>query len=258
MGVEKSLLFKHNKLSTTESVDIIENFVYNAVKPLGFRKHGRTLHRFVSDDISQVINFQSGLPFKGYGGFMWVNIGIRVPECAEQCFTPVVDKKYYHEYQCTLRARLGEVKGKKETCYNLSKSPEKTARKILNEIEKYVLPVFDALCDRQAILDNRRKYQSFDTFPHRIALDECFIYGRMGDMEKARECFVKYYQEALDKYEKDELYGNPMFLRKGETVIYKNQKIVAEKDGYYTVYGGNSGGIEYLKQLADVLGFAIE
>ncbi len=251
------LFFKHNKLSTSESVDIIENFVYNAIKPLGFRKYGRTLHRFVSDDISQVINFQSGLPSMGVGGYMWVNIGIRVPECAEQCFSPIVDKKYYHEYQCTLRARLGEVKGKNEKCYSLSKKPEKTAQNILNEITKYVLPAFDVLCNRQAILENRREYQSFDTFYHRIALDECFIYGRMGDMEKAKERFATYYNDALNEYERDETVGQQMYLKKGEVVMYKTQKIVAEKDGYYTVYGGNSAGIEYLKQLADVLGFTI-
>ncbi len=249
---------KRNKLSTTESIDIIESIVYAELKPLGFRKYGRTLHRFVSGDISQVVNFQSGLPSMGFGGCMWVNIGIRIPECAEQCFAPVVDKKYYHEYQCTLRARLGEVKGKAETCYDLSKNPQKTGRIILNEIKEYVLPAFDVLCDRQAILNHRREYQAFDTFYQRIALDECFIYGRMGDMEKSKECFLAYYLSAIEKYEKDELYGNPMYLRKGEVVMYKKQKIVAEKNGYYTVYGGNSAGIEYLKNLAEALGFEIE
>ena len=50
--------------NTTEIVDMIEKSVYARLKPLGFRKYGRTLHRFVSEDISQLINFQCGLPTK--------------------------------------------------------------------------------------------------------------------------------------------------------------------------------------------------
>ena len=38
-------------------LNIIEKSVFDNLKPHGFRKHGRTLHRFVSEDISQVINF---------------------------------------------------------------------------------------------------------------------------------------------------------------------------------------------------------
>ena len=47
-------------LDTTKVLDAIEKAVHTVVKPYGFRKHGRTLHRFVSGDISQVINFQLG------------------------------------------------------------------------------------------------------------------------------------------------------------------------------------------------------
>ena len=103
-----SPIFGKNNLSSTESVDIIEKIVYEYLKPLGFRKHGRTLHRFVDTDISQVVNFQNGCPSKGVYDILWVNIGIRVPECVERKFSiekPL--KKYYHEYECNIRTRLG-------------------------------------------------------------------------------------------------------------------------------------------------------
>lgn len=58
-------MFKTNKLTSTESVDIIEKIVYEYLKPLGFKKYGRTLHRFVDSDISQVVNLQNGCPSKG-------------------------------------------------------------------------------------------------------------------------------------------------------------------------------------------------
>ena len=44
------------KSEITLKIDRIEAGVYQLVKPRGFRRHGRTLHRFVSGDISQVIS----------------------------------------------------------------------------------------------------------------------------------------------------------------------------------------------------------
>lgn len=115
-------IFKSKKLSSTECVDIIENFVYEYVKPFGFRKYGRTLHRFVDGDISQVINFQNGCPSKGIYGILWINIGIRVPECVERKFTITEPlKKYYHEYECNIRTRLGSLVDRKDSFYDLKK-----------------------------------------------------------------------------------------------------------------------------------------
>ena len=100
-------LFDSGKLSSSESLDIIESTVYDFLKPFGFRKYGRTLHRYVDRDISQVVNFQNGCPAKGVYDILWVNLGIRVPECVERTFTPTAPlKKYYHEYECNIRTRL--------------------------------------------------------------------------------------------------------------------------------------------------------
>lgn len=71
-------LKKKAEINTTQIVDEIESSVYEHIKPYGFKKYGRTLHRFVSEDISQVINFQSGMPAHGMGGLLCVNLGIRI------------------------------------------------------------------------------------------------------------------------------------------------------------------------------------
>ncbi len=246
-------------LDVTAVVDAVEAYVYERLKPLGFRKFGRTLHRFVSEDISQVVNFQTGLPSMGAGGHMWVNTGIRIPECAERSFSPQMQKKYYHEYECQLRSRLGAVRGKKETCYDLSRDPEKLAGEIWKEIEQYVLPAFDVLCNRRAILEKRRSYPNMDRLEsHLICLQECFLYGRMGDLQKARASFLGYYDQAVSQYEERKRSGSRVYLKKGETVMYKNQKITAEKNGYYTVYDANDGHIRYLQALARTLGWEVE
>ena len=41
---------ERRELSSVEAVDEIERLVYAYLKPLGFRKLGRTLHRFVDGD----------------------------------------------------------------------------------------------------------------------------------------------------------------------------------------------------------------
>ncbi|MBR3868210.1 MAG: DUF4304 domain-containing protein [Clostridia bacterium] len=192
-------VFYTNKLTSTESVDIIEKFVYEYLKSLGFRKHGRTLHRFVDGDISQVVNFQNGSPSKGVYDVLWINLGIRVPECVERKFNieePL--RKYYHEYECNIRTSLGFLVDGKDTFYNLKKDPEKIGKDIVERLKKYVLPVFDALNSRDAILKYRGKYSHFDQMNnHLILLEEAMIMGRNKNISEATRLFNEYYQNAL-------------------------------------------------------------
>lgn len=258
-------LKKKPELNVPAVIDEIEAAVYAIVKPMGFRKHGRTLHRFVSGDISQVINFQCGLALRGDNHLMWVNIGIRVPECDLRCFQAKEPlKKYYHEYDCTIRSRLGTVRGKRESEYDLHKSTDKIIADILFQLQTYVLPVFDILNSRNAILEKRRDFPLFDTInDHLILLEEAMIYGRLGNLEKATEVFNSYYQSALDEYRQEYEHGEKMFLRKGQRVMYHNTKtaenetVTATKTGYVTLYGANRGHIDYLEGLAQELGIEL-
>lgn len=187
-------------IDVPKTVDEIETAVYVHLKPYGFKKHGRTLHRFVSEDISQVIHFQSGMPTKGMGGLLCINIGIRIPECADRVFQPQAKtKKYYHEYECTMRSRLGIVSGKKEIWYNLRDRTDSIIKNIIEEIDKYVLPAFCVLNSREAILTHRREYPLLDNLSSIILLDECMIYGHLGNVEKAKELFELYYQSVVEK-----------------------------------------------------------
>ena len=247
------LFKKQDAITVPEVTDEIEGRIYPALKPLGFRKHGRTLHRFVSEDISQVIHFQSGMPLKGMGGLLCVNLGIRIPECVEQSF------HLSPEYDCTLRSRLGTVSGKEETWYDLRRGAEKIAEDVLDQISGIVLPAFDVLSSREAILAHRREYPSFDTVtPHLILLDECMIYGHLGNTAKAKEKFEAYYQSAVSEYEDKTKNGIRQYLKKGERVVYMGQDITAEEDGWVTLYGASHRHIEFLDQLARDLNLILE
>ncbi len=243
-----------NNINTTEIVDEIENAVYEHLKPHGFRKFGRTLHRFVSDDISQVISFQSGMPAQGMRGLMCVNVGIRVPECFERSFSPVNDKKYYRESACNIRSRLGAVSGRGDTWFDLRKNTNGIIARILKETEERVLPFFDLMNSREAILAHRRDYPLFDAInSHLILLDECMIYGRLGEIEKAKERFDIYYRSVVAEYADRTTNGRKVYLKKGERIVYRNQDITAEQDGFVTLNGAEHGHIDYLDRLAKEL-----
>ncbi|MBP3391248.1 MAG: DUF4304 domain-containing protein [Clostridia bacterium] len=229
--------------------------MYTHIKSYGFKKHGRTLHRFVSEDISQVIHFQSGMSTHEMGGLFCVNLGIRIPECSERTFQPRAEKKkYYHVYECTIRSRLGIVSGKQETWYDLHKKTDKIIKSIIDEIDQYVLPAYEILNSREAILTHRKEYPLLDDMVHLVALEECMIYGYLGNIEKAKQLFEEYYQSAVEEYNDLVKNGRKQFLKKGERVVFMGQDITAEKDGYVTLYGANHGHIDYLDELAVSLG----
>ncbi|MGN1117030.1 MAG: DUF4304 domain-containing protein [Acutalibacteraceae bacterium] len=258
-------VFNKNKLSSTESIDVIEKIVYEYLKPFGFIKYGRTLHRFVDGDISQVVNFQNGCPSKRVYDILWVNLGIRIPECAERKFVisePL--KKYYHEYECNIRARLGSLVDGKDTFYDLKKDPDKIGKDIVKRIRKYVMPVFDTLNSRDAVLKHRAEYAYFDQMnKHLIMLEEAMIMGRRGDIDTATRLFNTYFQERLAEYNHDFVHGKKTYLNKGDRLLYRNTRtgenetITASKSGYVITYNANKAHITYLEELADELGIIL-
>jgi hypothetical protein len=250
-------MMEKEKCETTACIDEIEANVYKKLKQHGFRKYGRTLHRFVSEDISQLINFQCGQAYRDETHLMWVNLGIRVPECFDKEFIPSKPmKKYYHEYECTIRSRLGTIDGNKEKCFNLKGNIAEITTEILDDIEGKVLPVFNILSTRETILAHRRDYPQFDTLHrHLILLEESMIYGHLGSLDKAEDLFEQYYQTAVDKYNDAMINGKKEYLKKGQRIVYMNQDITAKEDGYVTIYGASHGHIDYLDVLAVTLGF---
>ena len=152
-----------------------------------------------------------------------------------------------------MHSRLGNVMGKKEKWYDLKKPVYKTVKDILRQLEKKVLPAFDILSSRQAILDHRADFPWIHSFGS-FELDDCMIYGYLGNIEKAKQLFEAYYQSAVDEYNDLMKNGRKQYLKKGERVVFMGQDITAEKDGYVTLYGANHGHIDYLDELAVSLG----
>ena len=140
-----------------------------------------------------------------------MNVGIRVPECMTRRFTAEESvQKYYHEYECNIRSRLGEIEGKNVSCYDLRNSTDKIIEDIVRQIQALVIPTFETLNSRDAILSKRREYPLFDLLNnHLILLEETMIYGRCGDIEKASEIFNLYYR----------LFGSAQLAQKDRAAI---------------------------------------
>lgn len=202
---------KKEDSDVSKTLDWIETEVLTCVKPYGFRKHGRTLHRFVEGDISQVIGFQLGQAYREETHLLWVNVGIRVPECMNRSFSPEeTPKKYYHEYDCNIRSRLGLIEGKEEACYDLRTDAEPILEEILWQVQNVVIPAFEVLSSREAILEERRNYPNFDILNrHLILLEEAMIYGRKGKTRMASGTFNRYYQ----------LFGSGQLVQKDPIAI---------------------------------------
>lgn len=217
-------------LDTSKVLDNIQGAVYRYLKPYGFRKHGRAIHRFVSGDISQVISFQLGQAYRGETHLLFVNTGIRVPECMNRNFDPEVNpKKYYHAYACNIRSWLGVIEGKEESCYDLRDSTEAIIADILRQIQTFLLPVFETLNSRDAILAHRREYPAFDILNNPlILLEEAMIYGRLGQYVRAAETLREYYH----------LFGSGALAQKDPKAIERH--------------------LRYLDALAEKLGIEIE
>ena len=125
----------------------------------------------------------------------------------------------------------------------------------MDEIDQYVLPAYEVLSSREAILKHRKEYPLLDNMsPRLMALEECMIYGHLGNIEKAKQLFEHYYRSAVENYNDQMKNGHRQYLKKGERVIFMGQNITAEKDGYVTLYGASHGHIDYLDELAVDLG----
>lgn len=186
-------------VDSTPIVNEIQKEVHKLLKPLGFRKFGRTEHRFVDGDVSQVVNFQLGQAYLGNSHLLTVNIAIGVPECMDHLMDRQSEtKKYYKEYECNIRSELGSVEGKKNPVYDLRKPIESIITDILRQLSDTVLPAFAILNSREAILSHRREYPMLDSMNrHLILREEAMMLRHMGDHAGATAKYDAYLLDML-------------------------------------------------------------
>ena len=252
-----------NKSTSKKTIRKIEKIVYERLQPLGFIKYGKILHRFVDGDISQVVFFHSKFTPNGVADVLWINLGIRVPECQNRKFIisePLKD--YYHYAECNLQSGLCGEHGP-GTCFRLNaREPEQIIEDIIQQLDDSVIPTFETLNSRDNILMYRKDYPHFSFF-NLMLLEESMIWGRRGDLAEASRLFNLYYQKAVAEYNYEFEHGYQSFMHKGGSVSYLNTKtnksetVYAPYTGYFTIFNAYRGHLNHLEKLAKELGIDI-
>jgi hypothetical protein len=146
-------------------MDLLQTQVTGFLRPLGFRKRGRTFSRQTADGLLQVINLQMAQSPIGpvyeyppirvnlYGQFT-VNLGVWIPEVSE--YHLVGPKRgSVQEYHCQIRARLGHLDTPpKDTWWPLDERWTDSGSQVLQRLQARGLPFLGRLASRDQIVSD--------------------------------------------------------------------------------------------------------
>ena len=154
------------KARAAQRMDLVQAIVAAFLKPLGFRKQGRTFNRTVDVGIVQIVNFQTGqypigphyevpgLRTSLYGKFC-VNLGVYVSEVFERFLDKLATPRFPKEYDCEIRVRLNAfVAGvdKADSWWKLNDDVDSVAKDVIKKLEIFGLPFMDRFRSREAIV----------------------------------------------------------------------------------------------------------
>jgi hypothetical protein len=150
-----------------ERLDEVQTSLTALLKPLAFRRKGRTYNRSVEDGVVQVINLQTGPYEVGqrnplppelahlqqdlYGRFT-VNLGVHVREVWE-CDSTSPWPKTIQEYSCQIRTRLGRQAGQ-EYWWSLDQSAQTLSTDVAKVLLGEGVEFLERFETRDAILDD--------------------------------------------------------------------------------------------------------
>ena len=186
----------------------------------GFKKSGRTFNRISSDGLVEVINFQSGRHEFGhdipglrenlYGNFT-VNLGICVPEYYKHQYGQT--KKFYQEYDCSIRTRIGSLmKNGEDIWWELKQSYlEEQIERIKQLLNDVGLKWLEQLNSRENIYQNweciSQNFKLSNTAKLNIATIQI-----LNNIESGKELYKEYYQNV-------EMENHKNWLRKEAKIL---------------------------------------
>jgi hypothetical protein len=181
------------------ALDSIQKELTAFLKPLGFRKKGRTYNRSVGDGLVQAVNLQMGqypigeyiipgLRESFYGRFA-VNLGIALPAVSvveqDRSLPPFVQ-----EYECHVRVRLSHLVFKEDVWFDLDHHVDRTATEVVRQMDAAGVPFLERFESYGAILT---EIDTIGTLPGsnagRSVLVGAMVCAHLGDNERARSYF---------------------------------------------------------------------
>jgi len=171
------------------ALDQIQSKVYEFLKPLGFRKKGRTFNREANEKgIFQVVSFHAG-PYTSsvYGKFN-VGLGVLIKELYDlvEWHEPT---NFYQSGYCQASQSLSFLLYGKGVWWDLSGDPEELAKTVIDGFKSAGLFYF-AVYDTRAKF--RESYGRFGDAPPRAKLDIALMV-RHTDRDEGDRLFREYY-----------------------------------------------------------------
>jgi len=153
-----------NKSDNVKYLNEIQKEVHQYLKPLGFKKSGRTFNRQTEDGVWQVINFQSGqFPIgenyeipgfrESFYGKFTVNMGIIINELYKIQIKGK-EKSFYQDYDCQIRTRLPQLIWQNDYWWNINSETAKTSEQIIEGLNQKGISWLDMFETREKICKN--------------------------------------------------------------------------------------------------------
>jgi hypothetical protein len=190
------------KSEFAKHLDAVQASVAAFLKPLGFRKKGRTHNRTTAGELVHVVNFQMGeypvgehyiipgLRESFYGKFA-VNLGVLLP-CVREVEWQKPAPEFVQEHYCTIRSRLGSLAFGADHWFDLTSDTFTLATSLVELFDKFGLPFFEQFPDYPAVL---AYFDSHGDLPFqnsgRAALEVAIVARHLGDMQRAQRLLAK-------------------------------------------------------------------
>lgn len=183
-------------------LDSIQASVATHLKPLGFRKKGRTHNRATTGGLIHVINFQMGeypigegyvipgLRENLYGKFA-VNLGVLLP-CVHKIESQKSAPDFVQEHHCTIRSRLSSLAFGRDRWFDLTEDTSSLASTLVQLFDRFGLPFFEQFSDYSAVLAYLEVHGELPfQNKSRATLEAAIIAHHLGDIQKAKHYLVR-------------------------------------------------------------------
>lgn len=190
------------KSEIAKNLDVIQGAVHSFLKPLGFRKKGRTHNRHTNGGLTHVVGFQMGaypigdcyvipgLRESYYGRFV-VNLGVLLP-CVNEVEQQSPPGDFVQEHYCTIRRRLGVLAFGEDKWFEITSDTATLAATVVDLLDRFGLEFFEQFQSYNDVLSH---YSVHGNLPSqnvgRASLEAALIAHHTGDEALARSLFAK-------------------------------------------------------------------
>lgn len=200
-----------NKSAVVQRLDLIQKELVKLLKPLGFRRKGRTLSRLVDTDMLQLIALQAG-PFEigaplppeaahlrpNFYGKFTVNLGVFVPEMFERANPGYSPRGVISDAHCSIRTRLSHITSHEDYWWSLDEEPEVLIDEIGSLLIGVGIPFLERFSSRDLIVRDWVDFNEQELCLSGVPrLDVAMIHWKRGDFGAAKILFETHYAEYL-------------------------------------------------------------